>query len=99
MPNLMVALQNIGGALCSTSQFGSRPLLDCRPVTLRIGERKTWRTQSEFCIWQNSVTEQQSPKMYIYSTSPSKGQTLCKVWLASVEPRCCSNEAKTRESC
>jgi len=37
----MVALQNIGGALCSTPQFGSRPLLDCRAVTLRIGERKT----------------------------------------------------------
>jgi len=27
MPNVMVALPNIGGALCSTSQFGWRPLL------------------------------------------------------------------------
>ena len=58
MPNLMVAL-------CSTPQFGSRPLLECRAVTLRIGEHKTWRTQSEFRTWQNSVTEQQPPKMYI----------------------------------
>ena len=41
------------------------PLLDCRAVTLRIGERKTWRTQSEFCTWQNYITKQQPPKMYI----------------------------------
>jgi len=35
--------------------------------------------------------------MYILSTSPGKGQILCKVWLASVERRRCSNETKTRE--
>jgi len=99
MPNVMVALPNIGGALCScnAAKFGSRPLLDCRAVTLPIGECKTWRTQSEFCTWQNSVTEQQPPNMYIQSTSPGKGQTLCKVWLASVERRRCSNKAKTRK--
>jgi len=34
MPNVMVALPNIGGALCSTPQFGWRPLLECRAVTL-----------------------------------------------------------------
>ena len=34
--------------------------------------------------------------MYIQCTSPGDGQTLCKVWLASVERRRCSNEAKTR---
>ena len=28
---------------------------------------------------------------------PGKGQTLSKVWLASVERRRCSNEAKTRK--
>jgi len=49
----------------NAAKFGSRPLLDCRAVTLAIGERKTWRTQSEFCIWQNSAMEQQPPKMYI----------------------------------
>ena len=27
MPNVMAALPNIGGALCSTPQFGWRPLL------------------------------------------------------------------------
>ena len=29
-----------------------------------IVKRKTW-TQSEFCTWQNSVTEQELPKMYV----------------------------------
>jgi len=33
----------------NSAKFGSRPLLDYRAVTLRIGERKTWKTQSEFC--------------------------------------------------
>ena len=34
MPCLMAALPNIGGALCWTPQFGWRPLLECRAVTL-----------------------------------------------------------------
>ena len=33
----------------NAAKFGSRPLLECRAVTLPIGERKTWRTQTEFC--------------------------------------------------
>ena len=49
----------------NATKFGSRPLLDCRAVTLPVGECKTWRTQSEFCTWQIFVTEQQPPKMYI----------------------------------
>jgi len=49
----------------NAAKFGLRPLLDCHVVTLPRGERKTWRMQSEFCTWQNSVTEQQPPKMYI----------------------------------
>jgi len=81
----------------NAAKYGSRPLLDCRAVMLPIGERKTWTAQSEFCTWQNSVTEQQPPKMYIQSNSPGKGQTLCKVWLASVERRSCSKEANTRK--
>jgi len=39
----------------NAAKFGSCPLLECRAVTLATGERKTWRTQSEFCAWQNSV--------------------------------------------
>jgi len=65
----------------NATKFGFHPLLDCRAVTLPIGKHKTWRMQSEFCTWQNSVTEQQPPKMY-------KGQTLCKVWLASIVRWC-----------
>jgi len=33
----------------------------------------------------------------VLSTSPSNSQTSCKVWLASVERRRCSKEAKTRK--
>jgi len=36
----------------NAAKFGSWPPLDCRAVTLRIEQRKTWRTQSEFCTWQ-----------------------------------------------
>jgi len=60
----------------------------------KIRERKTW-TQSEFCTWKNSVTGPELPKMYTSCTSPGEGQTLCKVWLASVERHRCSNAAKT----
>ena len=34
MPNVMAALPNIGGGLCSTPQFGWHPLVECRAVTL-----------------------------------------------------------------
>ena len=46
MPNVMVALQNIGGALRSTNdaKFGWRPLLDCRAVTLPRRETR-WHLQ------------------------------------------------------
>ena len=42
--------------------------LECRAVTLPIGERKTWRTQTEFCTRQNSVTGQQ-PQKCVYSVA------------------------------
>ena len=41
MPNVMAALQNIGGAVCSTPQFGWRPLLECRAVTLPRREARS----------------------------------------------------------
>ena len=40
MPNVMTAQPNIGGALCSRPQFGWRPLLECRAVTLPRGETR-----------------------------------------------------------
>jgi len=56
----------------NAAKFGSRPLLDCHAL-LPIAERKTWRTQSELCTWQNSVTEQQLLKC-IYSL-PAQART------------------------
>ena len=44
MPNVMAALPNIGGALCSTQQFGWCPLLECRAVTLPRRETR-WNLQ------------------------------------------------------
>ena len=59
MPNMMAALPNIGGALCSTPQT-----LALTPTTqvpcsnaVNIGERKTWK-YSELYTWQNSVAGQ-----------------------------------------
>jgi len=68
MPNMMAALRNIGGADEERSSVICF-LVTRRKVWLthtvrvpgskfaaNIGERKTW-TQSEFCIWQNSVNK------------------------------------------
>jgi len=52
MPNVMVALLNIRPRWCpvlNAAKFGSCPLLQWRAVTLPRAERKTRRTQSEFC--------------------------------------------------
>jgi len=84
-------------SVLNAAKFGSRPLLGCHAVKLPLGQCKTWRMQSEFSMWQNSVTGQQPPQMYISSTSPGNGQTLCKVSLASIERRRCSNESKMRK--
>jgi len=40
MPNVMAALPNIGGALCSTTQFDWRPLLECHAVMLPRSETR-----------------------------------------------------------
>jgi len=40
----VATLPNIGGALCSTPQFGWRPLLECRAVTLPRSETR-WHLQ------------------------------------------------------
>jgi len=78
------------------AKCGARPLLKRRAVTLPKCESARWRMQTELCTWQNSVMGQQPPKMYMLCTSAGDGQTPCKVWLASVERRRCSNAAKMR---
>ena len=68
MPNVMAALPNIGGALCS-SQRRKVWLTPTTPVpcsnAANIGERKIG-TQSEFCTLQNSITGQEPRKCTVY---------------------------------
>ena len=83
------------------------PSPQCRKVWLMLPTRvpcsnvantrgcKTWM-ESEFCTLQNSTKGQEPPKMYIQRTSRRDGQTLCKLWLTSIEWRRCSNETNTR---
>ena len=75
MSNVMAALPNIGGALCSMPQSLADPAAGvlCSNAA-NIGKRKIWM-QSEFCTWQNSVRRQEPPKMYTWCTSPGDGQT------------------------
>jgi len=44
VPNVMTALPNMGGAVCSTPQFGWRPLVECRALTLPRRETR-WNLQ------------------------------------------------------
>ena len=45
MPNVMAALPNTGGTLCSTPQFDWRPLLECRALMLPRRETHPWNLQ------------------------------------------------------
>jgi len=65
-----------------------------RDEAAKLGERKTWM-QSECCTWQNFLRGKNLRKC-LYSVPAQESQTSCKVWLASVERRRCSNETKTR---
>jgi len=49
MPNMIAAL--LDKVVFNAAKFGSGPLLDYRAVTLPLGDRKTWMTQSEYCTW------------------------------------------------
>jgi len=79
----------------NAAKFGSCPLLDCCAVTLPIGQRKTWRTQSEFCTWQSSVRSN-SRRKCIYSLPAQATTKHCAKfgWLplsdvaAVTKPRC-----------
>jgi len=64
MPNVMVALPNVRGSLCSTPQSLARAHCSsaCSNAT-KIRECKTWRMQSQCCTWHNFVMGQEPPKM------------------------------------
>jgi len=100
MPNLMVALSNIGlgGALCSTPQ--SLAHAHCSSA-VQLRYQNTRAQDLEDAKWTLHPAKfrngARTPKMYMYCTSPADGQTPCKVWLVSVERRRCSNAAKTQK--
>ena len=62
MPNVMAALPNIGGALCSMPQFGWRPLLECRAVTLPRCQTR-WNLQGcpKLTKWSQLLVGRSSP--------------------------------------
>ena len=66
MTNVMAALKNIDVPCAQRRKVWLAPTaqVTCSNAT-KIRELKTWRMQSEFCTWQNSVTEQELPKMYM----------------------------------
>jgi len=84
MPNVTVALPNIGGALCSTPQR----LADAHYKMPCNNAAKT-RNQLKFAGVPQLVNRPQP-------LAPGDGQTSRKVCLAFVERRRCSNEVKTR---
>ena len=96
MPNVMVALPNIGGALLfNAAKFGWRPLLACRAVTLRRRET-SWNSQG----YPKLVNRSQP---LAGRSSPYCGdmwRTYC--WLTSFFPivdTCLSCEDIARQSC
>jgi len=99
MPNVMVSMPNIGGAVCESSVI---PFL--------VPHRKVWLTPGARVSCSNGANVGNEiarrghkvnfapDKIPLGARAPSPGdrQTLSKVWLTSVERRRCSSEAKTR---
>jgi len=67
-PNVMAALPNTGGTLCSTPQFGWCPLLECCAVMLRRCD-----TRWNLLGYPNSQTELQTFRTQDLSFSRTKG--------------------------
>jgi len=87
MPRVMGALPNIGGTFCSTLHSLADPAagVPCSNVA-NIGECKTWK-QSEFCMWQNSITSKSSRKCIYHAYQPGRRpnivQSLVGLWWAT----------------
>jgi len=95
MPNVMAALLNIGGALCSTPQFGWRPLLECRAVTLPRRETR-WNLQG--CT---KLTKRSQP--LVGRSSPYCGDISrrygCLTSFFPIVDTCLSSEDIAQQSC
>jgi len=94
MPNVMAALPNIGGALCSTPQFGWRPLLECHAVTL---PRRETRSNYMGCP---KLTKRSQP--LVGRSSPYCGDMwtrYCSLKFFPIVDTCLSCEDIARQSC
>ena len=95
MPNVMVALRNIGGALCLTPQFGWRPLLECRAVTMpRRKTRWNYLECSKLTKWSQPLVGRSSP----YCEDMWRRYCCLTVFFPIVDT-CLSCEDIARQSC
>jgi len=95
MPNVMATLSIIGGALCLTPQFGSRPLLECRAVTLP--RRKTrWNLQGcpKLANWSQPLVGRSSPYY-----QDMWWRYCCLTDFIPIVDTCLSSEDIARQSC
>ena len=95
MPNVMAALPNIGGALCSTLQFGWRRLLECHAVTLPRRETR-WNY-----LGRPKLTKRSQP--LVGRSSPYCGDMLrrycCLTSFFPIVDTCLSCEDMARQRC
>ena len=93
MPNVMAALTNIGGALCSTPQCGWRPLLEFRAVMLPRRETR-WNLQG--CP---KLANGSRPLVGRSSPYVTWGRYRCLTDFLPIVDTCLSWEDTARQSC
>ena len=100
MPNVMVALPNIGGALCSTPQFGWRPLLECCAVTLPRRETR-WNYLGCPGVSQSNeaISAASGPKFTIVWGGRVEELLLLTKFFFPIVDTCLSSEDIARQSC
>ena len=95
MPNVMAALQNTGCALCSAPQFGWRPLVECRAVTL-------WRRETRWNLLRCLKLTKRSQPLVGRSSPYCKdiwGRYCCLTSFFPIVDTCLNCEDILRESC
>ena len=99
MPNVMIALPNIGRwrPLLNATKFGWWCPVHCSSAVQYLCQyRRTQDLDAKWIFHLSKFHYGTTVSKSVYSVQPRDGQTSCKVWLISVERRRCSNEAKTR---